>query len=148
MASCDSSLTEFFEKEGDLIQQIALLLWLKEGQQYEALYDCVTGVKTWFEMVKLFEKGESFEAVKVALTAWLHTSFGAQGIIHESVTSTGFVDELRKWASKDDEVEVLRNQTLLSIAQFVQANPAASEEATQAEVTRQITQFAMQVDAL
>uniref|UniRef100_T1JGS0 Uncharacterized protein n=1 Tax=Strigamia maritima TaxID=126957 RepID=T1JGS0_STRMM len=135
-------LTEFVEKHGDFIQQIVLLIWLSSGQKYEDLYDVVTGVKTWYEMKKHLENGEGFEALKVGLMGWLHTGFGMQGVIQQSVTSTNLVENLSKKLLRDDEVEELRNKAILNITTFIQQNPNAGEETLRNVVLQELAMLA------
>uniref|UniRef100_A0A3B5AVI2 Si:ch211-191j22.3 n=1 Tax=Stegastes partitus TaxID=144197 RepID=A0A3B5AVI2_9TELE len=86
--------------------------------------------------------------LQVALLRWLSSQTDEDRRVLAAVTGVQVGRELLNRLTGQDKVEAYKRECILSIAQFVQQNPRASQKQINAEVEKNVLVFAARVKAL
>jgi len=86
-------------------------------------------------------------AQQAALLAYLKNGEEAQPYL-EAVLTARLAGTVYKQISKEDQYEAARNETILSIAQWVKEHPRATQAQTQEEVGKQIELFKQKIERI
>ncbi|XP_033105432.1 uncharacterized protein LOC117107770 [Anneissia japonica] len=84
---------------------------------------------------------------QLALLLWLNKRED-EGSLYKLVTSLRVWYEVYSRVSSEDEIDACRNETVLSIADYVKKNPNASKEQMTAEIAKQVQAFADKVESM
>ena len=120
-----ANLLNFVDQNADTLQQMALLAYLKEPDVGEPLLQAITTYKVSF----------------IEISKELHLEWGFYNYF--KVGRSVF-----KYVSKDDEIERIRNETIVNIAAYVKANPRARPQEIQKKVEEEIELFKVKINAL
>uniref|UniRef100_A0A0B7AM39 Uncharacterized protein n=1 Tax=Arion vulgaris TaxID=1028688 RepID=A0A0B7AM39_9EUPU len=82
---------------------------------------------------------------QISLLVWAHTG---NSDMAEKLATVKLAADLWKKLSGNEQMDELRNETILSISKYVKEHPHASQDELSNEIAKQITEFAKKVEMM